>query len=115
MQELHEGFAGFAVALAHLHHFVVEDHQLANRGVEAHVLDVARDLDDGLVSATHFLDRDIFSLLDIFKDDYFYHLKFAGTSFSISFQEFKPFIENPQKLLTEPNRTNRFVKKINFL
>ena len=30
-------------------HFVVEDHQLANRGVEAHVLDVARDLDDGLV------------------------------------------------------------------
>ena len=61
------------------------------------------------------LDRDIFSLLDIFKDDYFYHLKFAGTSFSISFQEFKPFIENPQKLLTELNRTNRFVKKINFL
>jgi hypothetical protein len=42
-------FAGFAVALVHLHHFVVEDHQLANRGVEAHVLDVTRDLDNGLV------------------------------------------------------------------
>ena len=44
VQQLHEGFAGFAVALVHLHHFVVEDHQLANRGVEAHVFDVARDL-----------------------------------------------------------------------
>ena len=49
VQQLHERFARFAVALVHLHHFVVEDHQLANRGVEAHVLDVARDLDDGLV------------------------------------------------------------------
>ena len=48
VQQLHEGFARFAVALVHLHHFVVEDHQLANRGVDAHVFDVARDLDDGL-------------------------------------------------------------------
>ena len=49
VQQLDEGFARFAVALVHLHHFVVEDHQLANRGVEAHVLDVACHLDDGLV------------------------------------------------------------------
>ena len=49
VQQLHEGFARFAVALVHLHHFVVEDHQLANRGIEAHVLNVARDLDDALV------------------------------------------------------------------
>ncbi len=54
VQQLDERFARFAVALVHLHHFVVEDHQLADRGVEAHVLDVARDLDDGLVH--HLLD-----------------------------------------------------------
>ena len=54
VQQLDERFARFAVALVHLHHFVVEDHQLANCGVEAHVLDVARDLDDGLVH--HLLD-----------------------------------------------------------
>ena len=54
VQQLDERFARFAVALVHLHHFVVEDHQLANRGVEAHVLDVARDLDNGLVH--HLLD-----------------------------------------------------------
>ena len=49
VQQLHEGFARFAVALVHLHHFVVEDHQLANRGVEAHVFDIACHLDNGLV------------------------------------------------------------------
>jgi len=54
VQQLDERFARFAVALVHLHHFVVEDHQLADRGVEAHVLDIARDLDDGLVH--HLLD-----------------------------------------------------------
>ena len=54
VQQFHERFTRFAVALVHLHHFVVEDHQLANRGVEAHVFDVARDLDDGLVH--HLLD-----------------------------------------------------------
>ena len=48
------GCKSFTKTLVHLHHFVVEDHQLANRGVEAHVLDVARDLDDGLVH--HLLD-----------------------------------------------------------
>ena len=55
VQELDERFARFAVALVHLHHFVVEDHQLANGRVEAHVLDVVRDLDDGLVH--HLLAR----------------------------------------------------------
>lgn len=54
VQQLDERFAGFAIALVHLHHFVVEDHQLANRGVKAHVLDVARHLDDGQVH--HLLD-----------------------------------------------------------
>ena len=49
VQQLHEGFARFAVALVHLHHFVVENHQLADGGVEAHVFDVVRDLDDRLV------------------------------------------------------------------
>ena len=54
VQEFLQRFTRFTATLVHLHHFVVEDHQLANRGVEAHVLDVARDLDDGLVH--HLLD-----------------------------------------------------------
>ncbi len=46
-------FAGFAVALVHLHEFVVENHELAYGRVEAHVLDVRSHLDDALV---HHLD-----------------------------------------------------------
>ena len=49
LQEKGKYFAGFAVAIGGFEKFVVENHELAYRGVEAHVLDVARDLDDGLV------------------------------------------------------------------
>ena len=54
VQEFLQRFTRFTTTLVHLHHFVVEDHQLADGGVEAHVLDIARDLDDGLVH--HLLD-----------------------------------------------------------
>ena len=52
-KEFLQGFARFAVTLVHLHHFVVEDHQLADSGIEAHAFDTLGLPGLGCIQRTH--------------------------------------------------------------